>query len=397
MSRIKYELRPGTILDLRHYGGVQLRADQQHNAFLKAVVIAQNNNPSGGDLWADLAGFPETLVRIANAIWKARHSDSEGIRKSGEIAHRKFLMSSRVYFEFKACDDVASWQNTWDARRMGIGDLLVEVGICQRIAETIGEDGLWIIYDPTYPNAEEIWDASGLKCLPIEGHLPSENIKRALRVWEEDAVWQIVPFRGHPQESALGGVPRRSYQQEVGYPGAQMLYELGWEELVDWKPVQIDIRIPEEDSVWATRWMDEHLDPLSTIITVQPVERTRQNEFSDAHLWQCAFLDVLRKHPTGQIVVGCSFEERQIAESLLPADVLRNAMFVTMGLMKWMSIVDRSDVHVTANNAGLWIGIAMSDEIVLVDGSREEHPDYSLWIPQTDWFDGLSGKEVTVL
>ena len=397
MSRIKYDLRPGTILDLRHYGAIELRMRQRHNAFLKALTIARNENPAGGDLWKSMAGFPDTLVSVANQIWKARHSEIETVKHAAEVAHRQFLMDSRTFFEFEVCKETGGWRDTDEARRMGIGDILIEIGICQKLADVVGKEYLVVAYDMQYPNAKELWLASGLNVMGFNGgHDTCEYVRRTVEVELNWQGAQVVPFRGHPQESALGGIPNRSYQVEQGYPGAQMLYELGWEEMVDWKPVTIKLDVEGGDR--AKRWRNEFLDPLLPLITVQPVERTRENEFSTPHLWECTMLDLMEKHPTAQIVVGCQENEKKIAESLLPDCVLRNARIISPpSLLDWAAIVGEAEVHVTANNAGLWIGISMGVGLILVDGSQEEHPDYDLWIPKPEWFAGAAPRELTVV
>lgn len=391
--RIKYELRPRTVIDLRHYGAVEIRVNLLHAAFLRALSQAMNSVELVGDLPIGFfAGFPLVLVNTARILWKKKHSPKLFIRRRAEYAFKKFLTDSKMYIRYSLCEELGEdvWQDTWDARRMGTGDIIIEMGMCQKIAKQLDGE-LLIVYDPVYPTCREIWANSGLSTLAVSGTDDvTKDMITAETGWPD---YQRISYRGHMQESHLGGLPRFNYARKVGYPGALMLYELGWENEIDWKPVTFWLDCPDFAQKRANQILRGTLTPGAEYITLQPIERSRKNEHSTKELWTKSLSRMFEVAPSlrnAKILIGATKEEIPTLGQVLPRPLIEKAQIVCDNLLVWYALIRSSSLHITANNCGLWLGLCSGSDMWVIDGvkdtGRDDAAELAMWSPKPNWF-----------
>ena len=411
-SRITYDLPSRIIMDVRKHGSVEIVTRGRHEKFITDFFTTERTGVFPGTI-PDDGMMP--LIHQAYGIIQACESSNEILRRKALIARKRFLVQSRITIRDMVCADLHAeygassypYQDTEDARRMGLGDLIIEIGIMQRVAVKVGTDNLSVVYDPEYPNAETLWECSGLNLWKMTNReVLDQEMKSQIAAfmgWDGQEQPSVVPYRQHMQESSLGGAVRWPYGCKVGYPGAQMLYELGWEEDIPWKPVQIEL----QTSLGAKAYVDMRLAGKEltgqAFMTIQPVERTRRNEFSTPDLWKTMLEAVDREPDCPPVwIVGASVDEESRAMEIVDPGAFSNRTVISVSwpLEEWIELVQRSHTHMTANNGGLWIGVAkecgssdgasgeeQGGRLICVDGGRFCGDDLSMWSPKAEWFD----------
>jgi hypothetical protein len=371
MATVSYELLPRTVLDLRHHGAVELTVDGRYRALMQALDRAEKRRVRDLAPRLDHLDLPTPLLDQLVTLWRVRRGELPDPFRQVETAWARAVEHSRQVLVQDVCARLARehgyafWESTDCARRVGIGDLLIEVHVAQAVARALDGE-LCVVYDPAYPACSSVWPRAeqrgGVVALPVRGDATLDPaLVCAALDWER--VGQLICLRGHPQEAATGGIPRYSYATEVGYAGAQMLYELGWHELVDWRPVRIDLRETRSDVANAWALLREagllRRGSPTGYATVQPVEHTRRNRWSGPALWRRTLADV-----DLPLLVGCARQDASEARRLIGPAAAGRATFVHAPIMTWISLVRRARQHLTANTSGLWFGLAAAPERV---------------------------------
>jgi len=317
-TRTRYPLRPHIVLDLRHYGGIEFAVDRHYEAFLRQVAKAQS--AAENDLELDYHGAAsEILGPISRRIWRASKTGGLHSILAAQKAWKRFLVAGRDTISATLCASMpGAWEDTYGARRLGTGDLLIEASVINRVADHVGRDNLLVLYDPLYPAAKQIWGGMSpeIRSTALGAHDPisAELIRDSTGNWTD---YTVISSRGHPQESHLGGSPGYSYAQRVGFPGAQMLYELGWETQVSWNPVEIPLQAPPGANEQAQQVLSSlNLQP-GEYACVQPIERTRENRFSTPAAWKRGTSALEESYGILPCLCGAASDERETAAAFL--------------------------------------------------------------------------------
>jgi len=246
----------------------------------------------------------------------------------------------------------------WGGRCMGIGDLFVQMHVFQRIDALCGPGVLAVQYDPFVGLAHSVW--------------PGSELRRTVKGGCGAAT--VIPMRHHFLESIIPNLCE--YGSEMGYPGYQLLWNLGWEDKgVDLSPLRID---------WHA---DLPTEPPLDVITCNPVERTRGNRTVTIWHWQQTLARIVAETGCHRVWFGCSEQERVemitwISQLDLPGvdmDV------VALPLVDWYRTIRRGRRHVTGNTSGMWLAFAARHPVTVISESDTVHGE--MWEPKANWFD----------
>ncbi|MFA5057174.1 MAG: hypothetical protein WC485_03605, partial [Opitutaceae bacterium] len=380
---IRYPIQPPILLDLRHHGGIEIATDCLHRALLQA--IATEPDPGVGEFPVPRDGpFPPDLVHRGSIIWAACATPDRSLYDRAAMAWRAWIASAHARLAEHVCSQTQAatglpcWLDTVGARRLGFGDLLIEAATAHALARVIGGGSLAVLYDPRYPGAATIWQrVPSIRSIACDGHDPIDPEQiRAATSWPR---WSTISLRGHPQATHTGEAVHDGTADREGYPGAQILHQLGWLESVPWKPVEIPLVPTPSDIAQATAALRNVGIEHEPYATIQPVERTRGNEGSTPALWQ----RVAAQHiPTEiPIIAGSAREDAQRLAPFIAALQPRHITAVHLPLGAWLAVVARSTRHVTGNNGGLWLALSQRTPTTIIEG---EAP--SIWTPKKEWF-----------
>lgn len=313
------------------------------------------------------------------------HEDLAGFEKATAEAKKRvaFAQEQRLHYPFEP-PFLFDCRLRRDGRRMGIGDQIVLIGVLQAISRQVGWHAVRILYDPDYPSAEALWTASQLYATPVPGDMPIPEAG-----WRE---WTRINLRHHFLEDPLGHTNVCAYGEKQGYPGDQLLYNLGWHDQVQCRPVSIHLEPGPLCRRQAASWLSGmggwfHCPPF--VVTANYLELTRGNQHTDPERWKAVLADLQEqaraKGRKAVFVWGMAAHEKTVsalkaiyALSPEPLEV------VTPSLMTWLAIISMADHHVTGNTSGMWLGFSTTTPMTIISKSDTEHG--GMWEPKPHWF-----------
>lgn len=268
------------------------------------------------------------------------------------------------------------------ARRMGLGDQIVLAAFVQNVARIVGGSLVDVVYDARYPGATDVWDMSRLNACPLPGE---EELKAP--------GYTVVPMRNHILESPIGRGGPCTYGEHQGYPGAQIAFNLGWQDIVPWRPVEIVLDPFDEGRMAAL----DHLSQIDggTVIACQPIEVSRENQTATADLWRAVLVDLNRRYYQARFVVGCAPHQRQQAVTFMASTGIPLPVWTLCDTLPvWTAILGRAQHIVTGNTSGLWLGLSTPTPMTVVGdaGARGSHS--RMWDVKPSWLSPERQKSV---
>ena len=313
----------------------------------------------------DLAGFRAMVDDVMHTAAAARFP-----------ARVRYPFEAPFLFDFR-------WDN--EARRMGIGDVLVVTGALQAIGRATDSKVSVILSEGGA--LLELWMASGLHVITVPESFDADTV-RSLAAGLP--VRTFISHRHHFLENPAdtGGVC--DYGERAGYPGYQFLWNHGWEDQVDLLPVRIDLWGTSADQqsarcAIARALLDFHLPRNPTlVVTCNPLEITRGNEVNTPARWlsECdrIITQAARDRRGVLFLFGCAPHEVERMKPFIPDAPHAVA---TLPLLTWYETIRSADVHLTTNTAGLWLGFASCTPLVVLSASATKHG--AMWEPKPNW------------
>ena len=410
--RFRYAFKPPFVFDCRCHGGVQIKIDAIYKQFLSLVQKAVDENRSLMDCAKALNYYVDTaILKYGDNILEFSRIEglNEDAKKASMRRFEKVLVRARENIASRYCGLHGTWEDTEFERRMGIGDIIVMIGMLQKIESVVGFDNMLIIYDPEYPYYTDLMAASGLNVLQAGkfDSLDSINLPSLLpclikKGGRDTKAITFISFRKHFLGNRQGNTSVCPFGEKEGFPGAQMLYDLGWEQRVSWQPFKVSLAIPAYNAKRAASLIKGYQRRAGGVITATPLELTRGNRVATASVWA----DVFNRHNKQNriILVGCTPEQMTQAQKFMDEvkDIcyLRNRrriryVIVTEDLMTWAGIISAAGHHFTGNNCGLWLGLATQAEMTIVSFQTAEHG--TQWEPKRHWFSKSDLKRIRIV
>ena len=422
IPRFRYAFKPPFIFDCRCHGGVQIKIDAIYKQFLSLINKAVDEKTPLMDCAADFNyQIDPAILRYGDIILNFSENCKDDIKKAALKRFEKLLATARENIASRYCILHDTWEDTEFERRMGIGDIIVMIGMLQKIEAVVGFDNMLVIYDPEYPCYNELMTASGLNVLQAGkfDSLDSVNLSRTLpclmkkRGGDTKAI-TFISFRNHFLGNRQGDTSVCLFGEKEGFPGAQMLYDLGWEQRVSWHPFKVSLVIPAYNQKRADALIRGYKRKAGGIITATPLELTRGNRAATAGVWA----DVFHRHnrQNSLVLIGCTPEQATKARKFMDEvqDIYLRGnhrringgnnrgnhrriryTVVTEDLMTWAGIINRADHHFTGNNCGLWLGMTTQTPMTIVSFQTDEHG--TQWEPKANWFSKADQKRIRIV
>jgi len=409
LPRFRYAFKPPFVFDCRCHGGVQIKIDAIYKQFLSLINKAVDEKTPLLDCAAALNyQIDPAILKYGDIILNFSENCKDDIKKVALKRFEKLLARARENIASRYCMLHDTWEDTEFERRMGIGDIIVMIGMLQKIEAVVGFDNMLVIYDPEYPCYNDLMAASGLNVLQAGkfDSLDSVNLTSLLpclikkRGGDTKAhAITFISFRNHFLGNRHGDTSVCPFGEKEGFPGAQMLYDLGWEQRVLWRPFKVSLAIPAYNQKRADALIKGHKRKARGIITATPLELTRGNRAATAEVWA----DVFNRYnkQSHLVLVGCTPEQATKAQKFMDevGDISRRRnnrriryIIVTEDLMTWAGIINKAGHHFTGNNCGLWLGLATQTPMTIVSFQTVEHG--TQWEPKAKWFSKADLKRV---
>lgn len=270
-------------------------------------------------------------------------------------------------------------------RRMGLGDIILQIALIQAVAANVGRENVGAFYNTYYPGARDLWEMSLLPALPVAEDMET----RSQETW-----CTVIPMRHHILEHPLGYHRPCVYGHAQGSPLAQALFNLGWHGCIPWNPLQIDLTPREWARAKARTLM---LSWSGCVIACQPLEVTRGNRKIGPEIWRAALVRLNRSFYGPTFAFGCARHDvgrltAFIEAMRLPASW--SIVTVSEHLQVWKAIIDQAAHLVTGNTSGMWLGIASQTPMTVLGIGDNEHGQ--MWDPKPDWFTAERLKTVNL-
>jgi len=411
--RFRYAFRPPFVFDCRCYGGVQIKIDAIYKQFLSIVQKAVNEKKPLVDC-AKVLNYQVDMAILKygdNLLDFSRTDIKEDIKKAALRRFEKVLVRARENIASRYCGMNETWEDTELERRMGIGDIIMMIGMLQKIEAVVGFDNLLVIYDPEYPCYHELMTASGFNVLPRDRFasldsisfsdlLPCPAKKRGGDVGRNRAT--LIPFRKHFLANRQGDTSVCAYGESEGFPGAQMLHDLGWERRISWQPFKVSLSVSAYNQKRADVLIKRGMGKYRGFVTANPLELTRGNRACTAQVWAQVMSQYNKANRL--VIVGCTPEQVQQAQRFMnevrdhyTAHGKRRIRHIIMAedLMTWMGVINRAAHHFTGNNCGLWLGMATQTSMTIVSFQTAEHG--TQWEPRAKWFSKADQKRIRIV
>lgn len=390
-------LRGRMVFDCRFYGAFQIAVESRYRHFLRLIEAAAPSPeaPEWTTLYQDFNMLP--LDDYHDAYCQSASSDQDKRRQAQAQLHR-MLLRARTEIGIHLA---ASWNNPDFVihRRVGLGDQIVLIDILQKISRLLGPDNLVVVVDKTYPQSDTLFGSSGLTVVAASHTERLSHVVRDL----PGSGWSACPLRAHPMDNGVAGDHAPAYGEYMGYPGYQILFDMGWLDVIRALPIEIYL----SPSVSAERQAERYLRSVvtrsghrpwrrspGTFMTINPVEETRRNTILTVDCW----VQILKTHGAqGHIVLaGCCPHEvpfvNRLRDSCAPHDITIEP--VQTNLMSWVSMLRRSAMHFSGNTAGMWLGFAVRTPLVIASCVSDCHG--VLWEPKPTWFPSDRLSNITI-
>jgi len=381
---ITYPLQGRIVFDCRYHGGIEMHVEARYRKFLAVVEDIVKRGDLGEDvdgLWGERGReLCPPLFEAMRRIYRGVCSGEREVRRRARGMFGEMITGGRIVVSASVCSELGgdAWEKTSGERRVGMGDQIVEIDILQKIADVLGWDNIAVAYDPIYPNSAELFERSGLQTFPMGG---GEAINLEDSGLSGDG-WRVVPFRAHPMEMWPRETEDPVDGEKVGYPGAQVLHDLGWEYEIRVLPIQIRLMAKKKDEEQAALIRSEI---GGGYVTANPLEVTRRNAVMNAGAWGRILRGGVRKETT--ILIGCTKDERPKAEGI--REKLGGEHRVRIVICKvgtWMELIRKAEHHFCGNNAGMWLGFAARG-VPMTVATAQTTLHGTLWEPKNCWFD----------
>lgn len=248
-------------------------------------------------------------------------------------------------------------------RRMGLGDQVVLIGMIQRVAAVVGRENVRVVYDPDYPGSRSLWE--------LQDVVPTAPVVGSVQLSEETGE-SYVPCRQHFLESRCGRSEPCEYGQAQGYPGAQWLYNLGWQDLLNWWPVEFSLR-PTPPACRRAEALIAALLPSGQYTCCNAIESTRGNVLANECCWFNLVADQRETNPGRALCFGCARSEYPRLRAFLRLAGIEDVVIVAESLDVWLAMIQRSAGCISGNTGGLWLALAAKVPLTVVQAATNEH------------------------
>ena len=370
--RVAFPFKPPFLFDCRFNGAGEQLVQNRYVAFLDRLQDVATDVKDTGMMNTQC---DDTGVDVLTAIREMRGLGGTGANAVMESVRLRYLDEERKRTGRDITDEVV--------RRMGIGDQVVLVGILQSVTKAVGDKNVTVVYDPHYPGSREIFQMSGLQVMPIQDGRPLPM--------SADAT--VISLRPHILEHPLNDSVPCFYGEECGDPSAQVLWNLGWEEIFpDHKAAMARLTPSAKHDREARKLLHEW--GITEYVCAQPLETTRGNVYATPLLYSA----MLQRTKQGVVLYGAGKRDvgrlRAFVEAMeMPKETA--AIYVHESLGVWLSLMRGASEIVTGNTSGMWLGFASGSRMTILTKSESCHG--RMWIPHDGWFDEERMRSVYVI